>query len=142
VKTLDIVFPEHLFLRHVDKQEFHWIWTGAVGGSSNTYGVFTVVVDAEKQTKMAHVWSYLFYVGPIPDEYEVDHVCKVRLCVRPHPEHLEAVTHAENSERKRLKVCKNGHELNEENVYRKADGRIHGCKLCRREAFLRWKEGR
>lgn len=94
----------------------------------------------ERQTKMAHVWSYLYYIGPIEDELEVDHKCKVLLCVNP--AHLEAVTHAENSNRKRKKFCKNGHELNDENVYRKKDGTIHGCKLCRREAFLRWKEGR
>lgn len=141
MKTLEVPFPERLFLSHVDKQQEHWLWTGAKGGSSNTYGIFTVVFDGQRTTKMVHVWSYLYYIGDIPDDYEVDHKCRVRLCVRPHPEHLEAVTQEENNRRKRKKSCKNGHELTEENLYY-SKGRVHGCKKCRREAFLRWKEKR
>ena len=140
MKTLDSPFPIKLFMRHVDVQEDHWIWTGAVGGSSKTYGVFSVVFDGERTTRMAHVWSYLYHVGDIPEDYEVDHTCKVRLCVNP--EHLEAVTKRVNNDRKRKSHCKNGHELNDENVYRKRDGTIHGCKICRRNAFIKWKESR
>lgn len=35
--------------------------------------------------------------GAIPDDSELDHLCKVPACVRP--DHLEAVTHAENMRR-------------------------------------------
>ena len=140
MKELEVPFPVNLFLSHVDQSNDHWLWTGAKGGSTKTYGVFTVVFDGERKTRMAHVWSYLYYVGDIPDGYEVDHKCKVRLCVNP--KHLEAVTSQENNSRKRKKMCKNGHELNDENVYRKRDGTIHGCKICRRNAFIKWKESR
>lgn len=34
----------------------------------------------------------------------MDHVCRVKLCVRPHPEHLEPVTQAENIRRGMLGV--------------------------------------
>jgi len=132
-------FPIERFLAKADKQEDHWLWTGAKGGSSKTYGVFTWVAGPEEQyTKMAHVWSYLYFVGPIPQDYEVDHRCKIRLCVRP--ECLEAVTKEVNNIRKRKTHCKNGHELTPENVYvHPSTGSIHGCKKCRREAFLKWK---
>ena len=136
MKTLTIPFPEKLFLSHVDKQEEHWLWTGATGGSSNTYGVFTVVFDGERQTKMAHVWSYLFYVGDIPDDYEVDHKCKIRLCVRP--QCLEAVTQEENNKRKRREFCRNGHKQTDEVVYW-YKGKRNGCRICRYDAVKRSK---
>jgi hypothetical protein len=36
--------------------------------------------------------------GPIPADLEIDHLCKVKACVNP--DHLEAVTHAVNIQRR------------------------------------------
>jgi hypothetical protein len=69
-----------------------WLWTA--GKTYNGYGMFGT---AECITT-AHRWSYMLYVGPIPDGLVVDHLCRVRNCVNP--DHLEPVTHAENARRR------------------------------------------
>ena len=44
-----------------------------------------------------HQFFYRLLVGPVPEGLELDHLCRVKLCVRP--EHLEPVTHPENMQR-------------------------------------------
>ena len=68
-----------------------WLWNRAVNDSG--YGVVRVGQTFWK----AHRYSFTVFVGPIPEGLELDHLCHVRLCVRPC--HLEAVTHAENMAR-------------------------------------------
>lgn len=46
---------------------------------------------------LVHRVSYELLVAPIPAGYEVDHLCGSTLCW--HPEHVEAVTPAENRRR-------------------------------------------
>jgi hypothetical protein len=75
-------------------------------------------------------------VGPIPDGLVLDHLCRVRNCVRP--EHLEVVTFRENvlrgegssANRARQTHCYKGHLLEGENVYTPHNGK-RGCKTCR-----------
>lgn len=70
-----------------------WLWTSVLGQKG--YPRFRSGVT--KQYVAAHRWAYEHLVGPIPDGMELDHLCRVRRCVRP--EHLEPVTHAENCRR-------------------------------------------
>lgn len=70
-----------------------WLWTGAQ--NSDGYGT----IWNGDSPSLAHVVSYRFALGEIPDGLELDHTCRVRHCVRP--SHLEAVTHAENMRRRR-----------------------------------------
>jgi hypothetical protein len=84
---------------------------------------------------MVHVVIYEAFVGPIPEGWTVDHLCYVPRCCNPN--HLEAVTRAENSRRiRRIKAqvqqthCKRNHAFTPENtrLYR---GERH-CRECKR----------
>jgi len=84
--------PERFFAK-VDKggPGGCWLW---VGSNNGRYPVFP------KGGRYAHRWSYEHHVGPIPEGYEIDHLCRVTLCVNP--THLEAVTPQENKRRARM----------------------------------------
>ncbi len=64
-----------------------WLWnkTTINGG----YGV--------KHGKLAHRFYYEKYIGKIPKNLELDHLCRNRKCVNP--DHLEPVTKAINQQR-------------------------------------------
>jgi hypothetical protein len=79
------------------------------------------------------------FVGPIPDGLEIDHLCRIPSCCNP--EHLEAVTHAENMARQVAArvTCLHGHPFSEENIKVFADGR-RTCRICREaKERARWE---
>lgn len=82
------------FMAQVEKTDTCWLWRGAIKKKSG-YGSF----GAAKRVWPAHRWGYLNLVGPIPDGYEIDHLCFVVNCVNP--AHLEAVTPLVNKQRAR-----------------------------------------
>lgn len=102
-----------------------WLWTGTRLPSG--YGTYS-------RFGYAHRIVYSFLIGDIPDGLEIDHLCSVRNCVRP--DHLEAVTHAENMRRgnaglpNRSKTeCPHGHPYSPENTgYH--DGGRRRCLTC------------
>lgn len=112
-----------------------WIW---LGGTGRGYGI--IRVNTHKQIG-AHVYSYLLYKGDVPENMELDHLCRNRLCVNP--DHLEAVTHKVNVERGISEVgknsqkthCPHGHEYNEQNTLT-----ISGKRYCRTCANKRRKK--
>lgn len=75
-----------------------WVWTGSL--SEHGYGCVWFR-DAQSGRRSANYRAYrLIYeklVGPIPRHLEIDHLCRVRQCVRP--DHMDLVTHAENNRR-------------------------------------------
>lgn len=106
-----------------------WIWTGALNKSG--YGA----IGSGAKVLRTHRVMYEHVVGPIPTGLQLDHLCRVRSCCNP--DHLEPVTNYENWMRGehpvvkviRDGVCKRGHELTEENTYRRKAGGIL-CRTC------------
>ncbi len=129
------------FLSHVDTGAGCWIWRGQ---TTNGYGRFSV----GQRNFYAHRFSFEFFNGPIPDGYEVDHLCMERRCVRPF--HLEAVTAHENNMRSdsraaqnaRRKHCLHGHPLSGDNlsIVVSAGVRRRRCRECARTRTREWKE--
>lgn len=112
-----------------------WLWTGARDG--NGYGRF------------GHLLAHHIPIGKPPKGLEYDHLCRVPGCVRP--EHLEAVTHAENIRRgdapeamrqAQLKKthCPRGHPYDEVNTQLKP-GNKRSCRACARAyAYRRYRQ--
>lgn len=132
--------PEERFRAkmRVDPDRGCWLWTGSTG--RNGYGYFYF----DGRPGLAHRFSYAYFVGPIPDGLELDHLCRTRRCVNP--EHLEPVTRRENmirgegwgAEHARATQCPHGHPYSGANLVLGTKGeRI--CRECRRISFRRWK---
>ena len=64
------------------------VWVGA----TNTRGYALISVNG--RVELAHRVAYAAVHGPIAEGMVIDHLCRVRNCVKV--EHLEAVTTAEN----------------------------------------------
>jgi len=106
-----------------------WIWNAATLKSG--YGIF----GGNGWQTTAHRYSYQIENGEIENKkMHVDHLCRVRNCVRP--SHLELVTPTENYRRGqgwsgnnfRKTHCRKGHEFTKENTIKEKLGRK--CKTC------------
>lgn len=67
-----------------------WEWRASRRG----YGYGEILIGPGKKKAPAHRVMYEYFVGPIPEGLELDHLCENPRCVRP--DHLEPVTHSEN----------------------------------------------
>ena len=115
-------------------QDGCWMWIGTK--NHRGYGQFYLGRQVP-----AHRAAYGHYVGPIPDGFDVDHLCRVRSCVNPM--HLEAVPHIVNIRRKfkgskpthnadGKPQCRRGHEMSPQNLYVSPKGRKE-CQACLKE---------
>jgi hypothetical protein len=111
-----------------------WNWTGTM--TPQGYGRFNYGGKAH----FTHRWAYETLVRPIPEGLVLDHLCRNRRCCNP--AHLDVVTHQTNLWRgmapsfitARTNVCKRGHELSEDNVYRQGPDRTgRVCRTCVRD---------
>jgi len=111
-----------------------WTWEGA---NDEGYGRFK---DEGKFLK-AYQFSYEFFVGPIQDGLEPDHLCRNPRCVNP--AHLEPVTHRVNVLRgnspsalhAQKTHCQKGHPFQGANLRIEQGKRI--CVTCRRASARR-----
>jgi len=88
-----VTTAERLELR-TDKSGECWLWTGAQ--DRDGYGL----IHTDEGTRGAHRVAFTLAGGVIPEGFHVDHICHTRNCVRP--DHLQAVTPAENVENRRM----------------------------------------
>lgn len=123
-----------------------WLWTGHGSGSGLAgYGRFRIYGKLEQ----AHRLSYKDFNLKLPNELDVDHLCRTLRCVRP--DHLEAVTVSENVRRgkgylRNRTHCKHGHELTDENITVQKRGLrppVNACLTCltksQQQTYLRRK---
>lgn len=121
-----------------------WVWTAKL---CLGYGRIHINTSVGKGVYVgAHRMGFMLLGGIIPENYEIDHLCRNRACVRK--DHLEAVTCGENILRgdslqginKRKTHCVRGHEFTPKNTrkrHRPGGGRV--CRLC---ALLNSKKAR
>lgn len=118
-----------------------WEWTG----TRNASGRYAAVQTADGQ-RLAHRVSYEAFKQPTPDGLQIDHLCRVTYCVNP--DHLEAVTPAENlrragfpaagtNARQAKPTCPQGHPRNEENTGVNNRGQRF-CRVCARARYRAW----
>lgn len=117
------------FMSKVDRSGECWIWTAST--TDDGYGQFFV---SDRRWR-SHRWSYIHYVGAIPEGLELDHLCRVRRCCNP--AHLEPVTRRENQKRGNGPTsqnidathCKHGHEFTLDSTYWSSEGKRQ-CRPC------------
>jgi HNH endonuclease len=78
----------------IEKGTNCWIWHGSKN-KENGYPTF----HTRGINRYAHTWIYEHLFEPVPEGYELDHLCTTPSCVNPF--HLEIVTHDENIQRSR-----------------------------------------
>lgn len=117
-------------LNRTDRSGECWLWTGAV----DRYGY------GKYSRGKAHRFSFEAFVGPVPAGLVLDHLCKVKRCVRP--DHLEPVTNGDNLRRHYADQthCKHGHEFTEANTYRPPGRNSRQCRACNAKAQQKLKK--
>ncbi len=129
------------FWAKVDKSggpESCWLWNAVKHDCG--YGRFF----NNSKRLLAHRVSYEMQVGPIPEGFVIDHLCRTPACVNP--KHLEAVTNRENvlrgigptAKNASKTHCSKGHELTPENTYTPPSYQnSRMCVKCRQDISLR-----
>jgi hypothetical protein len=114
-----------------DEETGCWMWQGKSNNKGYPY------IRSGGKVLLPYRVLYEHAVGPIPEGFEMDHLCRTPMCVNP--QHVEPVTHRENMRRSvgpmginaRKTHCKYGHPFDEVNTYVRLDGKGRDCVTCR-----------
>lgn len=99
---------------------------------------------------LSHRFSYELFIGKIPKDLCVDHLCRNRNCMNPG--HMELVTIKENvlrgesftAKNAKKKFCKYGHPLKGYNLYlvktAKRNGKVAISRHCRECGRRNWRK--
>lgn len=113
-----------------------WLWNGYLNNKG--YGKISV----NCKPAYAHRFAYERFWGLIPEDKELDHLCRNHACVNPF--HLEVVTTQVNCLRgnspasiahrkaRERPHCIHGHPWTSENTYCRKSGQ-KSCRTCHRE---------
>lgn len=117
------------------------IWTGPI--TSKGYGVINIRTGKRAtRGEQVHRFAYEVEHGQGSARgWTIDHLCAVALCCNPN--HLEAVTVAENLRRAALRVtaCPRGHPYDERNTLYSSQTGHRICRQCNRNRYHRRKLG-
>ena len=110
-----------------------WIWMGRL---VNGYGYANVgYVNGKQKMIGTHRAMYELYIGQIPLNLTVDHLCRDRAC--GNPKHMRILTLSENLKSKNANAkkthCSRGHEYTDENTYygkQSNGGPQRQCRTC------------
>lgn len=130
------------FWRYIDKQApppAHkpelgncWVWTGYL--LPYGYGAYT---GYSGKTRRVHRIAWELENGPIPDDRELDHICRNRACVRS--SHLRLVNHQQNCQNTKVfGHCQKGHTRTPGNFKEYVNGKYlkRVCLVCRSEKVV------
>lgn len=115
-----------------------WLWLGAASSANPKIGVYGQTYW-EGKVESSHRVIYRLLRKSIPQNLDLDHLCRVRLCCNPW--HLEAVDRSTNNFRgntgliereywKNALTCDRGHPWTADNIVKGPMRR--SCKACRR----------
>lgn len=90
-------FWEKTYLEQGPMETACWRWAGAKNPLG--YGKFRIGSKKDNTRRLIspHRLTYSVLIKPIPEELEIDHLCRVVDC--SNPQHLEPTTHQENIRR-------------------------------------------
>lgn len=109
-----------------------WGWVGAI--NNHGYGYFYANTD----NIAAHRYSFEYFIGVIPHNGVVHHMCENRLCTNPL--HLELTNNSDHAafHLTREESCNRGHLRTEESTYIRPNG-DRECRECRKLYVANWR---
>lgn len=127
------------FWAKVEKTPTCWLWLAS--RRRDGYGRFSL---SKGRPVLAHRVAWEMARGPIPKGLQIDHLCRVRHCVRP--DHMEIVTARTNvlrgdgpaAKHARKTHCIHGHKFTPKNTYIWNGGRF--CRACNLRAVTAYKQ--
>lgn len=142
----DLRLPDRFWDKVEVRADGCWNWTAS--RNAKGYGYFS---HWRGRNRLAYSVAYEELIGPVPEGFQLDHLCRNPACVNP--AHLEPVTPQTNSLRGNTIAaanaakthCARGHAFKGANLRMRPDG-SRACRACtnedQRSCQARWRNGR